>query len=122
MAGNPTRLALFIGDLKRRGVTRLASIYAVAGLGIIEAFDIIGGRFMLPDWSFKAVIILAIAGFPLALILGWIYDINFVQTLQCVQERGYLEMIRDVLPKSEKIAEIFNVLQTYINEKISLSL
>lgn len=54
--------------------------------------------------------------------IGWIYDINFVQTLQCVQERGYLEMIRDVLPKSEKIAEIFNVLQTYISEQISLSL
>lgn len=54
--------------------------------------------------------------------IGWIYDINFVQTLQCVQERGYLEMIRDVLPKSKKIAEIFNVLKTYISEQISLSL
>ena len=49
---------------------------------------------------------------------GWIYDINFVQTFQCIQDRGYLEMIRDVLPKSEKIAEIFNVLQAYINEQI----
>jgi len=54
--------------------------------------------------------------------IGWIYDINFVQTLQCVQEKGYLEMIRDVLPKSEKIAKIFNVLQAHINEQISLSL
>jgi putative nucleotidyltransferase with HDIG domain len=54
--------------------------------------------------------------------IGWIYDINFMQTLQDVQERGYLEMIRDVLPKSEKIAEIFNVLQAYINEQIPLPL
>jgi putative nucleotidyltransferase with HDIG domain len=54
--------------------------------------------------------------------IGWIYDINFVQTLQCVQERGYLEIIRDVLPKSEKIAEIFDVLQTHVSEQISLSL
>jgi putative nucleotidyltransferase with HDIG domain len=50
--------------------------------------------------------------------IGWIYDINFVQTFQCIQERGYLEMIRNVLPKSEKIAEIFNVLQAYMNEQI----
>ncbi|MEA1991831.1 MAG: HD domain-containing protein [Thermodesulfobacteriota bacterium] len=50
--------------------------------------------------------------------IGWIYDINFVQTFRCVQERGYLEMIRDVLPKSEKIAEIFNMLQAHMNEKI----
>ncbi|MCD6197875.1 MAG: HD domain-containing protein [Deltaproteobacteria bacterium] len=53
--------------------------------------------------------------------IGWVYDINFVQTLQCVQERCYLEMIRDVLPKSEKIAEIFDVLQTHMNEQILLS-
>ena len=49
--------------------------------------------------------------------IGWIYDINFVQTFQYVQERGYLEMIRDVLPNSEKIAEIFNVVQAYMNEQ-----
>jgi len=50
--------------------------------------------------------------------IGWIYDINFVQTFRCVQERGYMEMIRDVLPESEKIAEIFNVLQTHMNEQV----
>jgi putative nucleotidyltransferase with HDIG domain len=50
--------------------------------------------------------------------IGWIYDINFVQTFQCIQERGYLEMIRNVLPKSEEIAEIFNVLQAYMDEQI----
>ena len=49
---------------------------------------------------------------------GWIYDINFMQTFRCIQERGYLEMIRDVLPKSEEITEIFNVLHAYINKQI----
>ena len=72
----PSKLSLFFADLKRRGVTRLVSIYAVVGLGIIEAFDIIGGRFLLPDWTFNAVIIAIVVGFPVAIILGWIYDIN----------------------------------------------
>lgn len=76
MSDSPSKLALFFADLKRRGVTRLASIYAVASLGVVEAFDIIGGRFQLPEWTFKAIIIVAIAGFPCALILGWIYDIS----------------------------------------------
>ncbi|MEA3479269.1 MAG: tetratricopeptide repeat protein [Bacteroidota bacterium] len=76
MSGNPSRLALFFADLKRRGVIRLASIYAVVGLGINEAYDIIGGRFMVPDWSFNALIILTIVGFPVTMILGWIYDIS----------------------------------------------
>jgi putative nucleotidyltransferase with HDIG domain len=51
--------------------------------------------------------------------IGWIYDINFVQTLQCVLDRGYLPMIRDVLPKSEKITDIFHMLQSHINEQVS---
>ncbi|NIA11653.1 MAG: HD domain-containing protein [Nitrospiraceae bacterium] len=49
---------------------------------------------------------------------GWVYDINFVQTLRRVKERGYLEMIREVLPKTEKIAEIFSVLQAYMDRQI----
>jgi tetratricopeptide (TPR) repeat protein len=76
MQGDSSRFSLFLADLRRRGVTRLASIYAVAGLGIVEAFDIVGGRFQLPDWSFRVIIILAIVGFPVAMILGWIYDIT----------------------------------------------
>ena len=76
MSGSPSKLSLFFIDLKRRGVTRLASIYAIAGLGINEAYDIIGGRFLLPDWTFKAIIIVTIVGFPVTMILGWIYDIT----------------------------------------------
>jgi putative nucleotidyltransferase with HDIG domain len=50
--------------------------------------------------------------------VGWVYDINFLQTFQAIQERGYLEMIRAALPKTEKISEIFEIIYAYINEKI----
>ena len=75
IASDPSRLSLFIKELKRRGVTRVVTIYAVVGLGIIEAFDIIGGRFLMPDWTIRVVIILVLAGFPIAVALSWIYDI-----------------------------------------------
>jgi tetratricopeptide (TPR) repeat protein len=75
MASGPSSLSLFFKDLKRRGVARVATIYAVAGLGIIEAFDIIGGRFLMPDWTIRVIIIVVLAGFPLAMVLSWIYDI-----------------------------------------------
>jgi len=39
--------------------------------------------------------------------IGWIFDINFDITMQTIKSRRYLEMIRDVLPKSEKIQIIF---------------
>ncbi len=49
---------------------------------------------------------------------SWVYDINFEQTFRRIQERGYLEMIRDALPRIEKIAEIFSVLQGYMDRQI----
>lgn len=39
--------------------------------------------------------------------IGWIFDINFDITRQAIKSRRYLELIRDVLPKSEKIELIF---------------
>lgn len=42
--------------------------------------------------------------------ISWIFDINFKPTLDCVKKRRYLEKIRDVLPKSKEINEIFDVI------------
>ena len=39
--------------------------------------------------------------------IGWIFDINFDITMQTIKSRRYLEMIREVLPKSKKIQIIF---------------
>ncbi|HUX55398.1 MAG TPA: HD domain-containing protein [Bacteroidales bacterium] len=38
---------------------------------------------------------------------GWVYDINFKPTLDFIKERRYLEMIREALPESPEIDEIF---------------
>nr|HID58967.1 HD domain-containing protein [Desulfobacterales bacterium] len=50
--------------------------------------------------------------------VGWIYDINFAPTFQSVRNRDYLGMIRDVLPKSEKIERIFSVVESYLDDQI----
>jgi len=40
--------------------------------------------------------------------IGWVYDINFPRTFQIVREKGYLEIIRDALPRnSARAAEIY---------------
>ena len=39
---------------------------------------------------------------------GWIYDINFKPTFECIKNRRYIAMIRDVLPDSPEIDEIFD--------------
>jgi len=76
MPGDPNKLKIFFSELRRRRVTRLATIYAVTGLGIAEAADIISGRFLIPDGTVQLIIILILAGFPIAMVLGWIYDIT----------------------------------------------
>jgi len=40
--------------------------------------------------------------------IGWIFDINFQPTLDCIKVRGYLEMIRNVLPESPEIDKVFD--------------
>lgn len=76
MSKEPGIMKLFFADLRRRRVTRLASIYVVAGFGIIEAVDIIGGRFQISEAAIQILIILVIAGFPIAMILSWIFDLT----------------------------------------------
>lgn len=41
--------------------------------------------------------------------VGWIFDVNFKPTLDRVKARGYLELIRGVLPQSRQIDAIFDV-------------
>jgi putative nucleotidyltransferase with HDIG domain len=44
---------------------------------------------------------------------GWIFDINFQPTLDCIRKRRYIEMIREVLPESKETDEIFDLLKSY---------
>lgn len=76
MPDHPNKFKIFFSELRRRKVSRVATIYAVTGLGITEAADIISGRFILPEGTVQFLIILIIAGFPIAMVLSWIYDIT----------------------------------------------
>lgn len=49
--------------------------------------------------------------------MGWVYDVNFVPTLCRLQRRGYLEMLRDAVPRSERIEEIFSSAKSYVRER-----
>lgn len=44
---------------------------------------------------------------------GWVFDINFQPTLDCIKKRHYLEMIRGVLPESKKIDNIFDLISRF---------
>jgi putative nucleotidyltransferase with HDIG domain len=50
--------------------------------------------------------------------LGWVYDINFKPTFQIISDRGYLKAIRDVLPPSKDIDDVFSMITEYLETKI----
>jgi DNA-binding NtrC family response regulator len=67
----------FLWQLKRRHVYNVAATYAaVAFIALQVAELILPAVAAAPAWSYTALVILTIAGFPVALVLGWIFDLT----------------------------------------------
>src|SRR3546814_16169177 len=66
----------FFIELRRRRVIRVAIVYAVAGWVIVEVASTVLPPLDLPDWSVRLVIVLVALGFPIAVIMGWMFDLG----------------------------------------------
>ncbi len=66
----------FIAELKQRGVYRAAALYAAAAWGLLQVADVLFPVIGLPDWSIKAVLLLGAVGFPVVLVLAWMFDLT----------------------------------------------
>jgi TolB-like protein/Flp pilus assembly protein TadD len=71
-----SRLYGFFCELRRRKVYRVAAGYGVVGWLIIQFATTVLPVLTLPAWSARLVIVLVLAGFPIALILAWAFDIG----------------------------------------------
>lgn len=49
--------------------------------------------------------------------MGWVYDINYQPTFKMIYERNYLQKIRNTLPRTEEIDNIYSKLTTFLKEK-----
>ena len=66
----------FIRELRRREVFRTAGLYVGICWIAIEAASILLPTFDAPEWMLRGLIILAVIGFPIMLVLAWIYDVS----------------------------------------------
>jgi len=66
----------FWEEIKRRKVGRVAVAYAVVAWLLVEIVVTVEAPLNLPGWMDTFVIVLVLAGFPLALILSWAYDLT----------------------------------------------
>jgi adenylate cyclase len=67
-------LRRIISELQRRHVSRVAGVYAVSGWALIQVTDTVGPLLGAPEWLPRMVVILTLAGFPVAIALAWIFD------------------------------------------------
>jgi len=67
-------LRSLLQEAGRRHVARVAVLYSAVAFGILEAADIIIPALGLQEWTIRWVIALALIGFPVTLVLAWVYD------------------------------------------------
>jgi hypothetical protein len=51
--------------------------------------------------------------------LTWLYDLNFVSSLQVVLERGYIDKLARVLPDVREINDAVDFARTYVNNRLT---
>lgn len=64
----------FIRELRRREVFRTAGLYVGVCWILIEAASVLLPTFDAPDWIMRAIVIATMVGFPIMLVLAWVYD------------------------------------------------
>ena len=91
----------FFSELKRRKVYRVAVAYAVGAWLIAQVVTQIFPVFEVSQWALRTMIVLLIAGFPVALILSWAFDI----TPEGIKRTEDVDLAQSRLSRAEPIAE-----------------
>jgi adenylate cyclase len=71
-----TTVSSFYQELRRRKVIRVAIMYALVAWMVVEVASVMFPGMLLPDWSVRLVIGLAVLGFPIALVLAWAMELT----------------------------------------------
>jgi len=72
--GLPTAVAGFLEELRQREVYRVAAAYLAISFVVLEGTDLVLPALPLPRWIFTLMVATALAGFPVAVTLAWIFD------------------------------------------------
>ncbi len=108
MPDSPNKLSQFWQELKRRRVVHVITVYASAAFVIIELINNLTEPLNLPPRLSTIVVVILAVGFPLAVILAWIYDL----TSEGIEKTKPVEEIEEgektVVPNAWRIATIIS--------------
>ena len=66
----------FLDELKKRSVVRVAGFYAVAGWAVFQVVNALFPALDFPPWTVSLAALLFLAGFPIAVILAWMFEMT----------------------------------------------
>ena len=65
-----------ITELKRRNVFRVGVAYGIVGWLLVEVASVVLPALRLPEWTLTLLVFFVVAGFPLALIVAWAFELT----------------------------------------------
>jgi CheY-like chemotaxis protein len=71
-----TAFRRLLRELKRRHVYNVSVAYAAVAFVTLQLAEAVLPALPLQEWVHTAVVVLVIVGFPIAIVLGWIYDLT----------------------------------------------
>ena len=63
-------------ELKRRNVYKVATLYVVSGWVLLQVVSTVFPAFGFSDEGFRTLTLFLLAGFPVALILSWLFEVS----------------------------------------------
>ncbi|HEX9208503.1 MAG TPA: tetratricopeptide repeat protein [Steroidobacteraceae bacterium] len=66
----------FFAELKRRRVGKVAVAYGAVAWGVTEGASVVLPALYVPEWAMTAIVIFLLVGFPIAMVLAWVFDVS----------------------------------------------
>jgi TolB-like protein/Flp pilus assembly protein TadD len=66
----------FLAELKRRRVGKVAIAYGAIAWAVTEASSVVLPALHVPEWAMTFIVIFLMAGFPIAMVLAWVFDVG----------------------------------------------
>jgi TolB-like protein/tetratricopeptide (TPR) repeat protein len=66
----------WFNELRRRKVFRVVGVYAVGAWAVVQVVATTFPLLHLPEWTTLLVLVMALVGFPFALLLAWFFDLT----------------------------------------------
>ena len=65
-----------LAELRRRNVLRAAIAYVVTAWVVVESSSLLLSIFEAPHWAAQTIVIMLVAGFPVAVVFAWMFEIT----------------------------------------------